>query len=96
MSAARLKPLARQDLLDIEEFIAEDNPIAAVEFTDMLQQKCDSLAANPYIGVTRSDLVTSLRMFPIRDYLIFYLPTGGGVDIARIVHASRDINALIF
>ena len=92
----RFKPLARQDLLDIEEFIAEDNPAAGAEFTKMLKQKCGLLADNPYIGAPRFDLATNIRIFPVGDYNIYYQPIENGAEIARIVHASKDMSALTF
>ena len=42
--------------------------------------------------------LTTLRMFPIRDfpkYFIFYRPTEEGIEVVRVLHASRDLQALL-
>jgi len=36
----KFSPLARDDLNDIWEFIAQDNPYAANRLTDLIEQKC--------------------------------------------------------
>ena len=96
MSSVYFRLSARQDLCDIEEFIAEDNPTAAVDFVAMLKRKCGLLGENPHMGKSRPDLASDLRMFPVREYLVFYKPLDSGADIFHIVHASRDIDALYF
>ena len=96
MSNVYFRFSARQDLLDIEEFIAEDNPTAAVNFVAMLKRKCGLLGENPYMGTSRFDLASELRMFPVKNYLIFYKPFDDGADIFHIVHASRDVDSLYF
>ena len=63
MSIVNFKPSARQDLLEIEEFIAEDNLTTAKAFVDMMQQKCYVLAEFPQMGTSRENL----RMHPVGD-----------------------------
>jgi len=40
-----------------------------------------------------------MRRFPVTDgfekILLFYFPTGDGIDLVRVVHASRDIERLL-
>ncbi len=96
MSRVVFHPSARQDLLDIETYIAEDNPIESAGFVAFLEQECKVISAYPHMGVARPDLALHIRMFPIKDYLILYQPTEKGIEVIHIVHASRDINTLIF
>ena len=42
------------------------------------------------MGRARPEFQPLLRSFPCSDYIIFYRPAGGGVQIARILHAARD------
>jgi len=38
-----------------------------------------------------------MRMWPVpgfRNYLIFYLPTEDGLEIQRVLHGSRDLDAI--
>ena len=46
----------------------------------------------PGIGVRREILPAGLRVFPFGSYLICYRPLDiGGVEIARVIHAARDL-----
>jgi len=38
--------------------------------------------------------VRMLRIAGFDNYLIFYCPTENGIDIIRVLHAKRDIDAL--
>lgn len=86
---------ARQDLLDIGEYIAQQNPDAAVDFLDELETKFQRLAANARIGQLCAnlapDLPAELRQFPFGNYVIFYRPLDDGIVIYRILHGRRDI-----
>jgi len=90
MSIVNFKPSARQDLLEIEEFIAEDSLATAKAFVDMMQQKCYVLAEFPQMGTSRENL----RMHPVGDYKIYYQPIEGGVEIIRVLHAKRKFPSL--
>ncbi len=46
------------------------------------------------MGRARPELPSGLRSFPVGNYLILYRPTDYGVEIVRVVHGSRDIEAL--
>ena len=72
MSEATFSQDAEADLLDIVEFIARDNPIAAREWVDAVRQRCHLLS----VGL----------------YVIFFRPSASGVEIARILHGSRDLS----
>lgn len=84
---------AEQDLIEIWEYIAEDNAINASRFLRLINEKCLLLAGNPLIGIERSELATNLRSFPVGHYIIFYKPIlAAGMELVRVLHASRDIN----
>ena len=83
--------LAELDLLEIWAYIAEDSAGAADRFLDLLDQKCHTLAEAPGIGRSREDLAPDLRSFPVERYIIFYRPMDGGIEIARVLSAYRDI-----
>lgn len=46
------------------------------------------------MGVAREDVVTGVRCFSFRDYLIFYMPRPDGVEILRVVHGARELDDL--
>ena len=57
------------------------------------------LASHPRIGSLRLDkVVEGLRAFPVKtfkSYIVLYFVVGGVVRIVRIVHAARDLDALL-
>lgn len=90
---------ATQDIDDHAAYIAGRNPRAAYRFLDMVEETFDLLARHPRIGSRRLDyMVAGLRAFPVRDfqsYVVLYFVSGGRVQIVRVVHASRDLEALL-
>jgi toxin ParE1/3/4 len=36
---------------------------------------------------------TSLRPFPVGNYIVFYLPLPDGINVVRILNGYRDITA---
>ncbi|MEH1965593.1 MAG: type II toxin-antitoxin system RelE/ParE family toxin [Nostoc sp.] len=43
------------------------------------------MADFPNMGQSFDTFVSGLRSFPVEDYLIFYRPIDGGVEMVRIV-----------
>ncbi len=89
-----IRPLAEADLLDIWDFIAEDSEAKADRFLDVLNQKLQAIAQMPGMGRRREELAPGLRSFPVRNYNLFYQITEDGIDVVRVIHGSRDIEAL--
>jgi len=52
------------------------------------------LAEQPAMGRVREELLHGLRSFPVGRYVIFYLTVPNGIDIVRVLHGSRDVNAI--
>ena len=88
------RPEAESDLDEIWLYIAQDNPANADRFLDRLQERCLALADFPQMGTSRNDLKTGLRCHPWERYLIFYFPIEDGVDIVRVLHGARDLDAI--
>jgi toxin ParE1/3/4 len=84
----------------IVDYLAKCDPAAAMRFCDAIDLEFACLSRNPGMGAARSyrhPLLEGLRMWPMRDsrrYLIFYRSAKDGIEIVRIIHASRDIAAL--
>jgi len=36
----------------------------------------------------------ALRSLPVGNYLVFYLPLDDGIEVVRVLHGSREIDAL--
>jgi len=87
-------PLAEQDLTEIWCHIAKDNVAAADRIIDMIVEKCRTLATHPEMGQSRPELAPQLRGFSAGNFVILYRPFRDGIEVARVVHAARDVDAL--
>ena len=85
---------SKQDLDDIWEYIACDNPGAADDFIDSLYTKCCLLAERPEIGKERPEIRHDVRSFPVGNYLIFYHLQDRLVIIDRFLSGYRDLPGL--
>jgi toxin ParE1/3/4 len=87
--------LAKEDLSEIIQYIARDNPDAAERFLAQVMEQYQQIADNVEMGRLRSEIAPETRMCPFGDYIIFYQPIREGVAIARFLHGSRDIDAIM-
>ncbi len=90
------RPRAKTDLADIWEYIADDSEARADSFIDRIDRKFNTLAHRPRIGRLRNELVANLRSSPVDRYVIFYLPLSDGIEVVRVLHSARDLNADFF
>jgi len=95
MSQYQLTSPATEDLIEILNYIATENPGAADRVEVAILESCDLLASSPLAGHIRSDLTRrpvrfwAVPRFP--NYLIVYDPTSRPITIIRIIHAVRDL-----
>jgi toxin ParE1/3/4 len=93
--------LVPADLSAIWEFIALDDMDAADRFLNSAEEMFRLLAAHPEAGpvcFAKSPKLKGIRFLPIRNFenfLIFYKPREGGVDILHIIHGARDFQSLL-
>ena len=95
MPLVKRRLLAALDVLDIWDYIAEDDIAAADRWVDQLDTTLASLARQPLMGRARDELAEGLRSLPFRRYVIFYLPIDDGIDVVRVLHGARDIDAVM-
>jgi toxin ParE1/3/4 len=87
----QLHPEAAQDILEIWEYIAADNPLAAGRVRDDIQKTIRALAPLPHQGHRRPDLTARpLRFTRVRDYLIAYAPDEHPLWVIAVMHGRRS------
>jgi toxin ParE1/3/4 len=91
----RLSHFAEHDLDEIADYLADRNPSAAVREIEALLERFTRLANQPLLGQLREDLPRCPRAFCSGNYLILYRPTSTGIEVARVVHAARDLAPLL-
>ena len=84
------------DYTAIWEFIAEKNPQAASDLLRRFDAALAMLADHPLAGRSRSRFSKNLRSFPVGQYLIFYRPISGGIELLRVIHGNRKITRSFF
>jgi toxin ParE1/3/4 len=91
---------ALRDLDEQATFIQKDSPNAAIRFLAAADASFQRLASMPELGERqpfgRKELA-DLRVWQVRgfeNYLIFYRPIEGGIEVVRVLHGARDIAAI--
>jgi len=91
-----LHPGAAQDITEIWEFIAEDNPLAARRMREEILDCIRRLVPFPNQGHVRTDLTSRpLRFQTIRDYLIVYSPDEKPLVVIGVLHGRRSPRVLV-
>lgn len=93
MPSIRLSRLAENDLAEISEYIAADNPARADTFEQELLNCAGRIARMPLAFRARPELGEGIRSCPYGHYLLFYRITDTGIRIERILHGARDLLA---
>ena len=88
------RPLAEADILEIGDCIADDSLAAADRWVDRLDEQFRVLASQPMMGRARDELAPGLRSLPFGRYVVFYVPLDGGIDVVRVLHGARDVDAV--
>ncbi len=89
-----ISPEARDDLIEIWRYIADDNPAKADELIEDIHERCRLIADNPSIGRSREEFSYRLRSFVYRRYIIFYRAKSGVLEIVRVLSGYRDMNGI--
>lgn len=88
---------AEQDLEQIADYIARDNPRRALSFIRELRTRCEELLDTP----NGFAIVSRYERYGIRrrvhgNYLIFYRVETAKVVIVHILHGATDYGAILF
>lgn len=97
MSSVGLRPQARRDVVELATYMGRDNILAADRFLDAATETFNLLVASPQLGELQpsSDKrLVGLRIFQgFSNHLVCYLEKPYGVEIVRVLHGARDLNA---
>lgn len=80
---------ARADLLAIVDYISDDNPDAAQQLKDEIENKASKLPDHP--NLYRPGRVAGTREMVVRpDYIVVYAEDDRAVVILRVLHATQQ------
>lgn len=103
MSARRVvrRPAAKRDLTGHFVYIGEEAGLGAAErFMDAARRSFERLRKTPAIGSPcefLNPIWAGLRRWPITgfsNYLVFYTYRATRIEIVRVLHGARDIDAI--
>lgn len=83
------RPMAVEDRATIMDYIAQDNPGAALELDEEIEAKTDALVSHPKLY--KPGRMKGTREMVIRpNYVVVYRETPAEVTILRVLHAARQ------
>ncbi len=98
----RVLPAADRDIDGQAGYLMQEASLeTALRFYDATAATFQTLVRVPGMGEQRESAnprLTGLRVWRIDafpNHLIFYRPIEGGIEIVRVVHGARDIDALL-
>jgi toxin ParE1/3/4 len=96
-----LLPQADRDLdHEADYLVNEGGTEVGLSFLKAAEETFDLLAGQPGVGWRcrlKIQALISVRVFPVKRFerlLIFYRPAHDSIEILRILHSSRDLDAL--
>ena len=97
-----IRPLAADDIVHQARYIQQESgPRAAVRFLKAVEGTFALLAANPRMGRVanfETPWLAGMRMFRVstfENHLLFYRSLSGSLEIVRLLHGARDIEAAL-
>jgi toxin ParE1/3/4 len=98
MSQSVISPAAKSDLLEIWTYYAIE--VGDVDLADRMRDEIfdgiRAAARRPELGHLRRDLVKEpLRFRRVRNYLIVYRSEAKPIQIVRVLHGARDVQAIL-
>lgn len=87
----RFTPRSRDDLIEIHDYIAAENPAAARRVVGAIRQQIRILADHPFLG--RRGQIPDTRELVISHYpfLVAYRVHGEMIDVLTVWHTARDL-----
>jgi len=81
---------ALQSLMEIDEYISRDNPIAAIDFVDKLITIAETIVDNPKKGRVVPELsLENIRELLFKNYRIVYLVKKSSVEVLTVFEGHR-------
>jgi toxin ParE1/3/4 len=81
---------AIDDLMEIIEYIAEDDPEAAQELKDEIEEKAAKLPDHPKLYKPSTRVKGMRELVARRNYIVLYRETPALVEIVNVLHARRQ------
>lgn len=97
MKKLRINPLVVNDLMEIRDYIAEDNKEKAAEIIEKIYSNFENISSFPDIGTNLSKRVrfnTDHKYIVCSNYIIIYKINHEYVEIYRVINRYQDITRI--
>lgn len=98
----RVLPAVEQDVDGQAAFLSREASLeTALRFYDAVASTFAELAQMPHLGEQRASpdvRFANIRVWRVNgfpNHLIFYRPTGDGIEVVRVLHSARDVNTIL-
>ena len=89
MNRLTWRPMALADRDDIMVYIAQDNPVAAIDLDLEFEAKAENARLRPKLY--KAGRVKGTREIVVRpNYVMIYRVTGDVVEVLRVLHAAQQ------
>lgn len=83
------RPAALEDRATIMDYIAEDNPVAALELDELIEEKTNSLVDHPRL-YKPGRMKGTREMVVHPNYVVVYRENKTEIAILRVLHARQQ------
>jgi toxin ParE1/3/4 len=97
-----IRPKAVEDIERQADYLDEHaTPAVARRFRIAVMDAVETIREMPEAGSpreVRNPSLTGLRMWPVRKfrkYLLFYITPNESIEIVRLIHGARDLDAIL-
>ena len=87
-------PAARQDLIDILNYISRDKPDAALAWVERIESACLLISKNPAMGELYPHLGEGVRATTVGRYIVFHRESNEQAVILRVLTGDRENDGL--
>ena len=94
----KIYPAAKQDLLDIVDYLNTLSQDTALRYYDLLIEEIAGLSSMPERCPRPKDLALAAkgyRCLLVKNYLVFYVVDRDTVQIRRVLYGRRDYSSLL-
>jgi toxin ParE1/3/4 len=96
MANVLFSDVAKADLREIWDYIADDSPLQADRLIMRFRSKLEHLAKWNTLGRPRPELGQDCRSYPFGKYCFYFRTREDGIEVIRRLHSARDIDQIAF
>jgi toxin ParE1/3/4 len=82
------------DLEEIFDYLGNHSVEAAGKLFDRIRQRAKLISRFPEAGKSYDDLIPGLKGFVVDNYIAFYIRSGEGIEILRVISGYRDLKSI--